>query len=79
MKLDRLPGWVVDNTTSVRREAEPYVAMTPAERRAIAHQCCRSALEMLRRSPFAERALELVDPLPESTLTALAKLRQSRG
>lgn len=79
MRLERLPGWVVDNTTSVRREAEPYVTMTPAERRAVAHQCCRAALEMLRRSPFADRALDLVDPVPESTRVALAKLRKSRG
>jgi len=79
MTLERLPGWVTDNLTSVRNEAEPYVAMTTAERRAIVHACCRSALELLRRSPHAERALSLVDPLPASTVAALARLRRTTG
>jgi hypothetical protein len=78
-KLERLPGWVTDNATSVRREAEPYRTMTPAERRAVTHQCCRSALTLLRRSGYAERALTLVDPLPSSTVAALARLRRREG
>jgi hypothetical protein len=73
--LARLPGWVVDNATSVRREAEPYRSMTPAERWEITRRCCRSALAMLQRSPHAERALAHVDPLPPSTVEALARLR----
>lgn len=78
MKLERLPAWVVDNATSVRREAEPYRAMTPAARWEITHRCCRAALSLLRRSPYAERALTLVDPLPPSTIQALARLRALR-
>ena len=78
MKLDRLPAWVVDNATSVRREAEPYRALTPAARWEITRRCCRAALSMLRRSPHADRALTLVDPLPQSTIDALARLRASR-
>lgn len=78
MQRARLPGWVVDNATSVRREAEPYRAMTPAERWEIAQRCCRAAHAMLQRSPHAERALAHIDPLPSSTVEALARLRASR-
>ena len=78
MKLDRLPGWVVDNATSVRREAEPYRDLTPAARWEITHRCCRAALSLLRRSPHAAQALNLVDPLPPSTVLALARLRAGR-
>jgi hypothetical protein len=70
---------VTDNATSVRREAEPYRSMTPAQRREITHRCCRAAMALLRRSQHAERALSLVDPLPPSTVAALARLRRRAG
>ena len=78
MKLERLPAWVVDNATSVRREAEPYREMTSAARWEVTQRCCRAALSLLRRSPHADRALTLTDPLPPSTVQALARLRTLR-
>ena len=30
-----LPGWAVDNDTSVKQEAEPYASMTPEQRGAV--------------------------------------------
>jgi hypothetical protein len=71
-----LPGWVVDNAESVRREAEPYRTMTPAGRAALLAAALRSAMRLLRCRSDARAALDHSDPLPESSLRALARLRQ---
>jgi hypothetical protein len=76
MRLERLPGWVVDNATSVRDEVAPYVAMTRSERWAATRRCCQAAAAMLRFHRDPRRALEHRDPLPESTRRALDRLRR---
>lgn len=69
-----LPGWVVDNASSVREEA-PYVSLSAAERaRMLAAACC-AGTRLLRACADAARILEYVDPLPESSEHALARLR----
>ena len=73
--LARLPGWVVDDATSVRNEAAPYRDMTPTERGALLAAACRSAARILRSRADAAQILELRDTLPESSERALERLR----
>jgi len=75
MRLERLPGWVVDNDTSVRREVSPYIGMTMAERWEVTRRCCRSARSLLRFHGDPQRALDHCDRLPESSIRALERLR----
>lgn len=70
-----LPKWVTDNAASVRDEARDYVALTPAQRAALLAIACRTGTKLLRARPDAARLLERVDPLPESSERALARLR----
>ena len=75
MRLERLPGWVVDNDASVRDEIAPYRGLSMAERWAATQRCCRAAMRMLAFHPDPGPALAYRDPLPESTVAALARLR----
>jgi len=70
-----LPKWVTDNASSVREEAAEYVAMTPAERGVLLAAACRAGVKLLRARSDMAKVLEWVDPLPESTELALARLR----
>jgi hypothetical protein len=75
-----LPKWVVDNESSIREEAAPYVGLTPEERANLLGAACRAGAKLLRARPDAARVLEHVDPLPESSEKALTRLRaQKRG
>ena len=76
--MGRLPGWVVDNRTSVEREAAPYRAMTAEERWRATAAACRSAARQLANRPDRERLLDYRDPLPDSSVAALRRLRQTR-
>lgn len=71
-----LPGWVIDDADSVRQEAAPYLAMTPAQRLRDLKAVCRAGARLLRARSDAELALAYRDPLPESTLAALSRLRK---
>lgn len=71
-----LPGWVVDDTESVRIEAEPYREMTPEQRGSLLAAACRAAARMLRSRDDAEAVLAHEDPLPESSRRALERLRR---
>lgn len=75
--LERLPGWVVDNATSIRDEVAPMVGKSMLERWDATRRCCAAASVMLRFSRRRERALEHRDPLPEGTTRALRRLRTS--
>jgi hypothetical protein len=75
--LERLPGWVVDNATSIRAEVEPFRQMSMRERWDATIRCCAAASTMLRFNRRPERALEHRDPLPESSQRALRRLRAS--
>lgn len=74
--LTQLPRWVVSNSESVRREAQPYRDLTVEQRLALVRRACADAMLLLAMRPDRERALEYPDPLPESTKRALARLRQ---
>jgi hypothetical protein len=75
----KLPGWVVDNAASVREEVAEWASTTPAERWRLARLCSRDALWAARASGRLAQVLDAVDPLPESTVLALARLRRERN
>jgi hypothetical protein len=76
--MTRLPPWVVDNRTAVAREAAPYRAMSPDDRLQATAVACRSAARQLRSRRDRERLLAYCDPLPESTIATLKRLREGR-
>lgn len=77
--LEALPAWVVSDAESVRREVADWARMTPEERWQLAALCARDAMWAVHASGRAEQILALVDPLPESTRIALARLRKEEG
>lgn len=78
MNMD-LPGWVVDDVTSVHQEVRGLRGTNPEERWLMAINCAEDALWALSLSDHAERALACQDPLPDSTLVALRRLRREAG
>jgi hypothetical protein len=77
--LTKLPGWVIDDDASVREEVAEWKGKTPLELWRLARLCSRDAMWAVRASGDPRRILEHVDALPESTLTALARLRAEAG
>jgi hypothetical protein len=77
--LPKLPGWVVDDVASVREEVKEWRGTTPAQRWRLARACARDAMWALRAGGIAARVLDHVDPLPESSIRALARLRRDAG
>lgn len=75
--LSKLPGWVVGNAESVRREAERYRGMPAAEKLELVAGACRTAARLLEASPNRDRALAHVEPLPPESIAALDRLRRS--
>ena len=79
----KLPGWVVDNRTSVLREVEEYRAMAPEQRLERLHLACKTALKFIEGNPDRRAVLEFRDPLPRSSVKAMERLRreakQKRG
>jgi len=73
--VGHLPKWVVDNRTAVAREAEPYRRATPADRARDMAMACRAAARQLASRADRQRILDHRDPLPDSTITALRRLR----
>ena len=74
--LPRLPGWVVDDEASIRAEVAEWVALTPVERWELAKLCARDAIWAVNASGRREAILAQEDPLPASTVAALARLRR---
>lgn len=74
--LTKLPGWVVDDVESVRREAARYRGMTPQEKIELVASACRTAATLLDASPNRRRALTYADPLPPASVAALSRLRR---
>ena len=70
-----LPRWVVDDVSSVRAEVAEWVGTSAAERLQLAKLCARDVLWAAAASGHRARVLAQVDPLPESTLRALERLR----
>ena len=56
-------------------EVEYYRGLSFAERAQLLVAVCRAGAELLRSRPDAERIANFVDPLPESSSKALARLR----
>jgi hypothetical protein len=73
--MAKLPKWVVDNHTSVEREAEPHRLLTPEARWRATASACGSAARQLATRPDRQRILDYRDPLPESTRVLLRRLR----
>jgi hypothetical protein len=73
--LEKLPGWVVDDVTSVREEVAPYVNASVEQLWRDTQDCARAAMWAVRASGMAERVLAYEDPLPASTVAALERLR----
>jgi len=76
--MSRLPKWVVDNRTSVEREAAPYRGLSPEERWRATAAACRSGARQLAQRADRQRLVDYRDPLPASTIAALRRLRAAR-
>jgi hypothetical protein len=61
------------------REAEFYRGLSPRQRAELLIAVCRAGAALLRSRADAERAASYTDPLPESTIRALARLRVRAG
>ena len=77
--LTALPGWVVDNDTSVRDEVAGWRDLSPSERWQLALACSRDAMWAAGLSGMKERILAQIDPLPASSEAALERLRRAAG
>ena len=73
--MSKLPPWVVDNRTAVAREAEPYRSLTVEARWRATAAACRGAARQLAQRADRERLLAYRDPLPESSVLVLRRLR----
>ncbi len=65
----------VPEALSAEREAAEYRALSAAERAELLAAACRAGARLLASRPDAERAAAHEDPLPESSLRALERLR----
>lgn len=65
----------MDNAESVRREVAEYRDLTPAQRWSLVKQACRATPRLLKLNVNPQAALDWRDPLPESSLKLLARLR----
>ena len=77
--LSKLPGWAIDDDASVREEVAEWKGLTPVELWRLAKLCSRDVVWALRLCDHPERVLERSEPVPESTLAALARLRRASG
>lgn len=76
----KLPGWVVDHRTSVLQKVEPYRHKTPEQRALALWDVCEASAQVLALNRNRKKVLAMQDPLPESTVRALARLRaKARG
>lgn len=72
----KLPSaWVRDEVASVREDVAPYLGLDLAERARILAAVCLGAAQTLRARDDRERVIAYRDPLPASTVAALARLR----
>lgn len=71
-----LPGWVVSGAVSARDKARPSRNRTLAERLADSAAACATAAYMLSLNTKRDRVLAFSEPLPDSTIAALERLRR---
>ena len=74
--VDHAIPWVVGDHESVVAEAEPYVGMAPEQRAVALAAACRAAMRLLGIRADRQRVLSHTDPLPESSIRALERLRR---
>lgn len=67
--------WKIDEAASIAADVAEYRGMSPEGKLALVAAACRSAMKLLAARDDAERALSHRDPLPDSSLRALARLR----
>lgn len=72
--LKRLPRWI-DDAAQEHPEAAECRRLTPDQRGERLVQCCKLAMAILRGREDADRVLAHRDPLPDSSLQLLARLR----
>jgi hypothetical protein len=70
-----LPKWAKDNRTAVLEEAADYVGLTHEQRVELLRRVVRSGARQLAGRDDRVRLLEFRDPLPKSSVEALARLR----
>lgn len=73
----RLPKWVTTNEVSVWRETEQSRQQTPEQRWADLVAACDSLKLYWAIPGYPERIRAAVDPLPESSRAAFARLREA--
>lgn len=71
----QLPGWVVDNRTAVARDVAPYTGIPPEDSWPLVVRAAQNARAQLAWDPNPAETLAFRDPLPQSTLLALRRLR----
>lgn len=72
-----LPRWVISNAASVWRETERARRQTPAERWEELVGACQTLRLYWSLPGYEERVRKAVDPLPDSSRRALARLREA--
>lgn len=77
MRLERLPGWIVDEDASVRSEVEEFRDKRPEDLWEMVRACARSAAWALAFHDEAQAVRDYREPLPESSTVALARLRNA--
>jgi hypothetical protein len=70
-----LPKWVISNVASIRRETEQSRRQTPQERWHDVVGACELLRFYWEIPGYPERVKTAVDPLPESSRRAFARLR----
>ncbi len=73
----KLPGWIVDNTTSVRADVAPYLEVSREASWALVVRAAALGAAQLAWNPRPEEARNFRDPLPRSSREALARLRRA--
>ena len=67
--------WRPDSREKILAEIEPYLKLSSAQRWEQFHAACRGAARQLELRPDRAKVLAWRDPLPESTVRALTRLR----
>jgi len=75
--MDPSSAKIVRSAFRVAQEAEEARSLSPEQRAVRMRAALRAAVKLLKAREDRRRVLDLRDPLPESSLQALARLRAS--
>ncbi len=70
-----LPRSLQKELHTVEKEVAHVKDLTPEERLHLVALVCQASLKILKLNPLQEKVLAMRDPLPESTIAALHRLR----